>query len=85
MVTNQLATNFFTAENKKANFDTGDRAVLMPQLGDAWTTDRTIRVALFRGTPGDDLRYAHASVAPTPGASQVDIPWASFDIDVRKC
>jgi RAD51-like protein 2 len=30
---NQLATKLLTAENKPANFDTGDRAVLMPQLG----------------------------------------------------
>lgn len=33
IVTNQLATKLLTAENKPANFDTGDRAVLMPQLG----------------------------------------------------
>ncbi|RXK37093.1 hypothetical protein M231_05681 [Tremella mesenterica] len=34
VVNNQLATKLLTAENKPANFDTGDRAVLMPQLGD---------------------------------------------------
>ena len=33
VVMNQLATKLLTAENKPANFDTGDRAVLMPQLG----------------------------------------------------
>ncbi len=30
---NQLATKLLTADHKPANFDTGDRAVLMPQLG----------------------------------------------------
>lgn len=82
---NQLATKLLTAENKRATFETGDRAVLMPQLGDLWTTERTIRVVLFRGPAGDDLRYAHASTATTPGASTPaleDLPWASFDIDV---
>jgi len=33
IVTSQLATKLLTLENKPANFDTGDRAVLMPQLG----------------------------------------------------
>ncbi|WOO81176.1 uncharacterized protein LOC62_03G004706 [Vanrija pseudolonga] len=84
VVTNQLATKLLTAANKPANFETGDRAVLMPQLGETWTTDRTVRVALFRGPPGDDLRYAHASAASTTGMGsglQNDIPWAQFDID----
>jgi RAD51-like protein 2 len=79
----QLATKLLTSENKPANFETSDRAVLMPQLGDAWTTERTVRVTLFRGA-GDDLRYAHASTTASsssnPGAD--DLPWASFDIDV---
>lgn len=34
IVANQLATKLLTADNKPANFDTGDRAVLMPQLGE---------------------------------------------------
>jgi hypothetical protein len=33
IITSQLATKLLTLENKPANFDTGDRAVLMPQLG----------------------------------------------------
>ncbi|KAL1411421.1 hypothetical protein Q8F55_002377 [Vanrija albida] len=84
LVTNQLATKLLTAANKPATFETGERAVLMPQLGETWTTDRTVRVALFRGPPGDDLRYAHASTASSTSAGsalQNDIPWAQFDID----
>jgi RAD51-like protein 2 len=43
MVANQMATKILNAENKPANFDTGDKAVMMPQLGEwgciyAWTT-----------------------------------------------
>jgi hypothetical protein len=34
MVANQMATKMLTAENKPANFDTGDKAVLMPQMGE---------------------------------------------------
>ncbi|KAK8864518.1 hypothetical protein IAR55_001768 [Kwoniella newhampshirensis] len=79
IVCNQLATKLLTAENKPANFDTGDRAVLMPQLGDSWTTGKTLRIVLFRGGPGDELRYAHASVS----GSRKDVPWACFDIDVN--
>lgn len=30
-----MATKILNAENKPANFDTGDKAVMMPQLG-AW-------------------------------------------------
>ncbi|WWD17173.1 hypothetical protein CI109_101611 [Kwoniella shandongensis] len=78
VVCNQLATKLLTAENKPANFDTGDRAVLMPQLGDSWTTGKTLRIVLFRGGPGDELRYAHASVS----GSNKDVPWACFDIDI---
>lgn len=77
-------------ENKPANFETGDRAVLMPQLGElrglkeltigeSWTTSKTLRLVLFRGGRGDDLRYAHAS---SSGAGDEDSPWARFDIDV---
>ena len=36
IVTNQLATKLLTADNKPANFDTGDRAILMPQFGESW-------------------------------------------------
>ncbi|GMK55255.1 hypothetical protein CspeluHIS016_0203110 [Cutaneotrichosporon spelunceum] len=82
LATSQMATKLLTAENKRATFETGDRAVLMPSLGDLWTTERTVRVALFRGRAGDDLRYAHASTTSTPGNShRSDPPWASFDID----
>ncbi|BEJ16331.1 hypothetical protein CspHIS471_0509360 [Cutaneotrichosporon sp. HIS471] len=82
IATCQMATKLLTAENKRATFETGERAVLMPSLGDAWTTERTVRVALFRGRAGDDLRYAHASTTSTLGSShRSDPPWASFDID----
>nr|XP_019046461.1 hypothetical protein I302_05210 [Kwoniella bestiolae CBS 10118]OCF25391.1 hypothetical protein I302_05210 [Kwoniella bestiolae CBS 10118] len=77
IVCNQMATKLMTAENKPANFDTGDRAILMPQLGDAWTTGKTLRLCLFRGHPGDDLRYVHAEMS---GSSR-DLRWAAYDID----
>ncbi|GFZ43798.1 hypothetical protein JCM24511_01518 [Saitozyma sp. JCM 24511] len=78
IVVNQLATKLFTAENKQGNFDTGDKAILMPQLGELWTTAKTVRLALFRGPPGDDVRYAHASTSSTGSA---DANWAAFDIN----
>lgn len=33
VVTTQMATKLFTIENKQGNFDNGDKAILMPQLG----------------------------------------------------
>jgi len=96
IITSQLATKLLTLENKPANFDTGDRAVLMPQLGmpdralglltqlihlgDSWTTGKTLRLVLFRGGKGDDLRYAHAS---SSNVADEDYPWVRFDITVR--
>ncbi|WWC62107.1 uncharacterized protein I303_104697 [Kwoniella dejecticola CBS 10117] len=77
IVCNQMATKLLTAENKPANFDTGDRAILMPQLGDSWTTGKTLRLCLFRGQAGDELRYVHAEMA---GSSR-GLKWAAFDID----
>ena len=89
-----------TADGKPANFDTADRAILMPQLGetlsnfakgvliadfcdsiagDSWTTVNTVRIVLFRGGPGDDLRYAHAASSLD---GKEDLPWANFDFDV---
>ncbi|WVF71295.1 hypothetical protein IAT40_006098 [Kwoniella sp. CBS 6097] len=80
VVCNQLATKLLTFENKPANFDTGDRAVLMPQLGDAWTTGNTLRLLLFRNTSDDELRYAYGS---TSGSDKNESFWAPFDIDVN--
>ncbi|WWC89201.1 uncharacterized protein L201_004119 [Kwoniella dendrophila CBS 6074] len=77
IICNQMATKLLTAENKPANFDTGDRAILMPQLGDSWTIGKTLRLVLFRGPPGDELRYVHAEMS----GSSKNLPWASFDID----
>ncbi|OWZ62299.1 hypothetical protein AYX14_04120 [Cryptococcus neoformans] len=77
IVCNQLATKLFTAENKPANFETSDRAVLMPQLGDWWTTNKTLRLVVFRGASGDELRYVYASMS----GSNKNIPWAAFDIN----
>jgi len=49
IITSQLATKLLTLENKPANFDTGDRAVLMPQLGITFSITRQVRSAdLFR-------------------------------------
>ncbi|OCF41866.1 hypothetical protein I317_04276 [Kwoniella heveanensis CBS 569] len=78
VVCNQLATKLLTFENKPANFDTGDRAVLMPQLGDAWTTGNTLRLLLFRNTSDDELRYAYGSMS---GSDKNESFWAPFDID----
>ncbi len=33
LCTTQMATKLFTVENKQGNFDNGDKAILMPQLG----------------------------------------------------
>lgn len=76
IVCNQLATKLFTAENKPASFGTSDRAVLMPQLGDWWTTNKTLRLVVFRGGSGDEFRYVYASMS----GSSKNIPWAAFDI-----
>jgi hypothetical protein len=94
VVINQLATKLFTAENEHGNFNNGDKAILMPQLGEhpmrhlvkadaageLWTTAKTIRLVLFRGPPGNELRYAHAS---TSSDGSLGTKWACFDIDVR--
>ena len=48
-------------------------------LGDTWLGGKTVRMVLFRGGPGDDQRYAHATLATSAGGS----PWIRFDIDVR--
>ncbi|WWC70118.1 uncharacterized protein I206_104065 [Kwoniella pini CBS 10737] len=77
IICNQMATKLLTAENKPANFDTGDRAILMPQLGDSWTTGKTLRLCLFRGQGGDELRYVHAEMS----GSSKGLKWAAFDID----
>ena len=34
VVTTQMATKLLSAEGKRVNFDTGEKAVLMPQLGE---------------------------------------------------
>lgn len=78
VVMNQLATKLLNAENKPANFETGDRAILMPQLGDTWTTAKTLRIVLFRGGRRDDMRYAHASSA----SGEEETPWAQYDVSV---
>jgi RAD51-like protein 2 len=43
-----------TLENKPANFDTGDRAVLMPQLGTS--PYNTVYLANFKGMLGSRAR-----------------------------
>ncbi|WVN88426.1 uncharacterized protein L203_103636 [Cryptococcus depauperatus CBS 7841] len=77
VVCNQLATKLWTNDNKPANLETGDRALLMPQLGDWWTTAKTLRLIAFRGDPGDEFRYVYASMS----GPNKDEPWAAFDID----
>lgn len=47
--------------------------------GELWLNPKTIRIALFRGPPGDELRYAHAS---TTNDGHIGQRWAEFDIDV---
>ena len=77
-MTNQLATKLLSADNQPANFDNGDKAVLMPQLGELWTTSKTVRLVLFRDPKGEGGRWAHAS---TPDADML-LDWAPFDIGV---
>ena len=36
----------------------GERAILMPQLGDLWVTPRTVRVSLFKAGQGEGKRCA---------------------------
>lgn len=98
VVTTQMATKLLTAEGKRVNFDTGDKAVLMPQLGQPafpepndflpkklshpdqmWQTAKTLRVALFRGAQGNEVRYAHVGISSDSDANGA---WACFDIDV---
>ncbi|ODO09888.1 hypothetical protein I350_02110 [Cryptococcus amylolentus CBS 6273] len=77
IVCNQLATKLLNAENKPANFDTGDRAILMPQLSDSWATSKALRLVVFRGGVSDEIRYVYASMS---GLSKT-VPYAAFDID----
>lgn len=46
--------------------------------GDWWTTNKTLRLVVFRGGGGDELRYVYASMS----GSNKNIPWAAFDISV---
>ncbi|GHJ85776.1 hypothetical protein NliqN6_2178 [Naganishia liquefaciens] len=59
-------------------FESGDRAILMPQLGDLWVTPRTMRLSLFRAGPGQGKRYAHVQA---PVGERGERPWAAFDVD----
>ncbi|WVQ72375.1 hypothetical protein IAR50_001927 [Cryptococcus sp. DSM 104548] len=77
IVCNQVATKLLDAENKPANFDTGDRAVLMPQLSDWWATSKALRLVVFRGGISDEIRYVYAS---TTGSNKT-VPYAAFNID----
>ncbi|KAJ9112744.1 hypothetical protein QFC20_002069 [Naganishia adeliensis] len=90
LIANQMATKLLTASNKPAStFDTGDRAILMPQLGDLWVTPRTLRLSLFRSGPdgtrgvwlkGADAvgRYAHIQAQ---AGEKGERPWAAFEVD----
>lgn len=101
IVTTQMATKLLTAEGKRVNFDTGDKAVLMPQLGQSvsqssnnlpvirsdsldemWQTAKTLRIALFRGPDGNEVRYAHVGTASSDDDGTGE--WACLDIDVSK-
>ncbi|KAI5454779.1 hypothetical protein NCC49_003663 [Naganishia albida] len=79
LIANQMATKLLTADNKPAaTFDSGDRAILMPQLGDLWVTPRTLRLSLFRSGPGTGKRYAHVQAQ---AGEKGERPWAAFEID----
>jgi RAD51-like protein 2 len=45
-----------------------------------WQTAKTVRVALFRGPDGNEVRYAHVG---TNSDSDTGEEWACFDINVR--
>jgi len=77
-MTNQLATKLLTVDHKPANFDTVERAVLMPQLGDSWTAPKTMRLALFRSSK-EGIRYA--SISQGDGTASRNRLWSSFSID----
>lgn len=44
-----------------------------------WQTSSTLRIALFRGPDGNEVRYAHVG---TSSHSDPNGDWACFDIDV---
>ena len=49
VVMNQLATKYLTEDNKLATFNTGDRAVLMPQLGESARTSSGLTSRQYLG------------------------------------
>lgn len=46
--------------------------------GETWQTAKTIRIALFRGQPGNEIRYAHVGTSSDAEFGK----WARFDIGV---
>ncbi|KAH8113749.1 hypothetical protein DFH11DRAFT_1597117 [Phellopilus nigrolimitatus] len=52
LVTSQLATKMLSAEGSPANFDTAKKAVMVPQLGDAYLpASRTYRLMFILNSP----------------------------------
>lgn len=68
LIANQMATKLVSADTGKrlgamqgAGYEGGERAILMPQLGDLWVTPRTVRVSLFKAGQGEGKRCVQRS------------------------
>ncbi|KAJ9104764.1 hypothetical protein QFC19_003905 [Naganishia cerealis] len=79
IIANQMATKLLTNENKPAaTFETGEKAILMPQLGDLWVPPKALKLSLFKAGKGYGVRYAHVQAQV---GEKGERPWAPFDID----
>ncbi|KAJ9108727.1 hypothetical protein QFC21_000047 [Naganishia friedmannii] len=79
IIASQMATKLLTNENKPAaTFEAGDKAILMPQLGDLWVPPKALKLSLFKAGKRYGTRYAHIQAQVGEKAER---PWAEFEID----
>ncbi|KAJ9125104.1 hypothetical protein QFC22_000057 [Naganishia vaughanmartiniae] len=79
IIASQMATKLLTNENKPAaTFEAGDKAILMPQLGDLWVPPKALKLSLFKAGKGYGTRYAHVQAQI---GEKGERPWAEFEID----
>ncbi|KAJ9127789.1 hypothetical protein QFC24_000072 [Naganishia onofrii] len=79
IIASQMATKLLTNENKPAaTFEAGDKAILMPQLGDLWAPPKALKLSLFKAGTGYGTRYAHVQAQI---GEKGERPWAEFEID----